>query len=217
MTKPGFRKGRPGGARPGAGAEGGDAFLSSALFSQAQILHLMKNEFARARRHGVALGCIMLQVDRMPQLVDLHGVELRQAVRAAVARLVREKTRGSDLLGATNDDRYLLVLPHTNLAQSRIVADRLQQMFDEFGIAVDGRELSMSLSVGVSACDDQKTLFFDSLLAQVEAALEYAADHGGNQVVSFGEIQLRSGNGEPGSGPAPRRRASDRLDGEGHE
>jgi diguanylate cyclase (GGDEF)-like protein len=216
MTKPGFRKGRPGGARSGAGADGSDAFLSTALFSQAQILHLMKNEFARARRHGVPLGCIMLQVDRMPQLVDLHGVELRQAVRAAVARLVREKTRGSDLLGATNDDRYLIVLPHTNLTQSRIVADRLHQMFDEFGIAIDGRELSLSLSVGVTACDDQKTLFFDSLLAQVEAALEYATEHGGNQVVSFGEIELRGGS-DPGAGAAPRRRASDRRDGAGHE
>ncbi|MCU0863194.1 MAG: GGDEF domain-containing protein [Planctomycetes bacterium] len=217
MTRPGFRKGRPGGARPTSGADSGDGFLSSALFSQAQILHLMKNEFARARRHGVPLGCIMLQVDRLPQLVDLHGVDLRQAVRAAVARLVREKTRGSDLLGTTNDDRYLLVLPHTNLAQSRSVAERLHQLFDEFGVAVDGRELSLSLSVGVTACDDQKTLFFDSMLAQAEAALEYAADHGGDQVASFGEIQLRGGGSDAGPGASPRRRASDRRDGEGHE
>ena len=218
MTNPGFRKGRPGGARPQA-VDGSDAFLSSSLFSQAQILHLMKNEFARARRHGVPLGCIMLQVDRLAQLVDLHGAELRSTVRGAVARLVREKTRGSDLLGTTNDDRYLLVLPHTDLARSRTVADRLHQLFNEFEVAVDGRALALSLSVGVTACDDQKTLFFDSMLAQAEAALEYATDHGGNQVASFGEIQLRTGlgGGNDPAGPAPRRRASDRRDGAGHE
>ena len=35
------------------------------------------------------LGCLLLQVDRMPQLVDLYGAELRTAVRDAFARLVR--------------------------------------------------------------------------------------------------------------------------------
>jgi diguanylate cyclase (GGDEF)-like protein len=195
MTSPGFRKGRPGGARPAADASEG--FLTSALFSQAQILHLMKNEFARARRHGLALGCLVLQVDRLQQLVDLHGAELRTAVRGAIAKLVREKTRGSDLLGTTNDDRYLLMLPHTDLAQSRIVADRLQQLFGDIEIAVDGRALALSLSVGFAACDDQKTLFFDTLLAQAEAALEFATTRGGNQVVSFGETHLRGGPAAP--------------------
>lgn len=200
MTRPGFRKGRPGGAPAPGGRDGGDGFLSSSLFSQAQILHLMKNEFARARRHGIPMGCIVLQVDRLPQLVDLHGAELRQAVRSAVARLVREKTRGSDLLGATNDDRYLLVLPHTDLAQTHIVADRLQQVFAGVEIAVDGRPLALTISAGVSACVDQKTMFFDTLLGQAEAALEYAERAGGNQVVSFGERQLRDDTPSDGDG-----------------
>jgi diguanylate cyclase (GGDEF)-like protein len=192
MTRPGFRKGRPGGPRPGGHADQGEGFLSSALFSQAQILHLMKNEFARSRRHGIPLGCVLMQVDRLQQLVDLHGASLRTAVRQAISGLVREKTRGADLLGATNDDRYMLVLPHTTLDQTRIVADRLRSVFSELEIAVDGRELALSLSAGISA-GDQQTLFFDSLVGQAEAALEYAMQNGGNQVVSFGEAKLRGG------------------------
>ena len=193
MSRPGFRRGRPAGATGKAATEPGDGFLSTSLFSQAQILHLMKNEFARARRHGVALGCALMQVDRLPQLVDLHGVELRHAVRAAVAQLVRDKTRGADLLGATNDDRYLLMLPHTDLAQTHVVAQRLQQLFGDLEITVDGRELALTMSVGITACGDQSTLFFDTFVAQAEAALEYALGHGGDQVRSFGESQLRAG------------------------
>lgn len=168
--------------------DGGEGFLSNSLFSQAQILHLMKNEFARARRHGIAMGCLVLQVDRMAQLVDLYGAELRTAVRTEVARLVREKTRGSDLLGTTNDDRYLLVLPHTTLPNTRLVAERLLTQFAGLQVSVDGRPLALSLSIGVAACDDQKTLFFDSLLAQAEAAAEHAARTGGNQVVAFADL-----------------------------
>lgn len=189
MTSPGFRKGRPGGGR--AKAADGDGFLSSSLFSQAQIMHLMKNEFARARRHGIPVGCVLIQVDRLPQLVDLHGASLRAAIRQAVAGMVREKTRGSDLLGATSDDRYILVLPHTDLPETRIVAERLHQVFNDVEVAVDGRSLALSLSIGITACADQKTLFFDSLLAQAEAALEFATRNGGDQVVSYGEVHLR--------------------------
>jgi diguanylate cyclase (GGDEF)-like protein len=211
MNKPGFRKSRPGGPRPKAEPEG-DGFLSSSLFSQAQILQLMKNEFARARRHGLPLGCMMLQIDRLPQLVDLHGASLRSVVRAAMARLVREKTRGSDMIGTTNDDRYLVVLPHTNLTQTRIVAERLHGLFGEFEVAIDGRALALGLSIGITAFDDQKALFFDTLLAQSEAALEFAAGEGGDQVASFGETQLRGSLGEGRGDTGERRRASDRDD-----
>ncbi|MFK7742033.1 MAG: GGDEF domain-containing protein [Planctomycetota bacterium] len=190
MTRPGFRKGRSSGGR--SKAADSDGFLSSSLFSQAQILHLMKNEFARARRHGMPMGVVMMQVDRLAQLVDLYGSALRLTVKDAVARLVREKTRGSDLLGTTNDDRYLLVMPHTDLGQTRIVAERLHQLFNEVDVRVDGRALQLTVSIGMTSCDDQGTLFFDTLLSQTETALEYAERYGGDQVISFGETQLRS-------------------------
>lgn len=219
MTRPGFRRGRPANSRTGGAADNGDGFLSSSLFSQAQILHLMKNEFARARRHGIPLGCVLMQVDRLPQLADLYGVALRQAVRQALAQLVKEKTRGADLLGTTNDDRYLLVLPHTNLVQTRIVADRLHQLFPHLEVVVDGKHLALTLSVGISACNDQQTMFFDSLMGQAEAALEHALNSGGNQVVSFGESQLHTNT--PAADRAAElgvrhdRRAEDRRSGEG--
>jgi len=205
MTKPGFRKARPGGGKPKDAAAPGEGFLSSSLFSQAQILHMMKNEFARSRRHKLPLGCALMQVDRIAQLVDMHGAELRHTLRAAIAELVRGKTRGADLLGATNDDRYLLVLPHTNLEQTRVVVDRLHQQFRDVRIVVGGRELALTLSIGISACDHQETLFFDTFVAQSEVALEFAVQHGGDQVVSFGETQLR-GEEPPPESKAPKAR-----------
>ncbi|MCR9247074.1 MAG: GGDEF domain-containing protein [bacterium] len=243
MTQPGFRKGRPGGTRGGAGggATGADAFVSGALFSQAQIMQLMKNEFARSRRHSIPLGCLLLQVDRLAQLVDLYGAGLRQAVRGAIAEMVRDRTRGPDLLGATSDERYLLVLPHTDVSQTRIVAERLRQRFTELEIAVDGRELALTISIGVAASVAGETLFFDTLVSQAEAAVDYAGRRGGDQVVSFGETQLREElagdrsarrdlgeagaapgdagetgeTGEAGEGPEPpARRASDRPEDE---
>lgn len=202
MTRPGFRKTRTS-SQPAAGGREADAgFLSGALFSQAQILHLMKNEFARARRYGLPLACIVLQVDRLPQLVDLYGADLRHSVRAAMAELVRDKTRGSDLLGTTNDDRYLLVLPHTDLAGARLVAGRLLEAFRGLEVVADGKPLALSVSIGVSSIVDHKAVFFDTLLNQAESALADAARAGGDAVRSFGESQLRQDGGDPAPPPA---------------
>ncbi|MCA8973671.1 MAG: GGDEF domain-containing protein [Planctomycetes bacterium] len=197
MTKPGFRKGRSGRAHGGGAGDAHDAFVSGALFSQAQIMQLMKNEFARARRHGFPLGCLLLQVDRLANLVDLYGAGLRQAVRTAIAGLVRERTRDPDLLGVSSDDRYLVILPHTDIEQARVVADRLRSAFAGLSIEVDGRELDLSISLGISASADGETMFFDTLVAQAEAALDYATQQGGNVVVSFGEARLRGGEADP--------------------
>jgi diguanylate cyclase (GGDEF)-like protein len=189
MTRPGFRKGRGSGGKSATARSGQEGFVSGALFSQAQILHLMKMEFARSRRHRMPLGCLLLQVDRMPQLVDLYGAELRTAVRDAFARLVREKTRGADLLGTVSDDRYLLLLPQTDVTQTRVVAERLHGLFAEVEIAVGGRPLACTLSIGLTAASEQ-TMFFDTLVNQAETALEWAMNNGGNRVTSFGETQL---------------------------
>ena len=42
-------------------------------------------------------------------------------------------------------------------------------------------------------------MFFDTLVGQAEAALEFAVERGGNRVVSFGETQLLDGS--PGDKP----------------
>lgn len=221
MTKPGFRKSRPAASRAAGGES--DAFLGSSLFSQAQILHLMKAEFARARRHGAPLSCVVLQVDRLAQLVDLYGAPLRTAVRKTLAEVVRQKTRGSDLLGVANEDRMLLLLPETPHEGAMLVVERLLRSFRDVDVEVDGRRLSLTMSAGVSTVQGKETMFFDTLLAQAETAVERATEAGGDRVVSFGQVSLAEGMAEPpadgasGGDPAAnppqdgeRRRAGDR-------
>ena len=72
MTKPGFRRGPPGDRSvPG----GGDEEIVGRPFSQAQILDLMKNEFARARRYEFAVSCIVMHVNRLASLADVQAFD----------------------------------------------------------------------------------------------------------------------------------------------
>jgi diguanylate cyclase (GGDEF)-like protein len=162
-----------------------DASIAGAPFSQAQILHLMKTEFSRARRHGYPLSCVLIKVDRLPAAGEAAQPGLREEVRQQLARLVAEKTRDHDHLGAIDDEGFLLVLSHTGLDAARLVAERIRQSFAALEIEGGAAGLRLSLSLGIASCEDRETLFFDTLLAQSELALEWAAEAGGDRVELF--------------------------------
>ena len=80
MAKPEFRKGSARGAGSSSlpGRFAGLGEVAGSPFSQAQILHLIKTEFSRARRYEHPIACILIQVDRLTALVDVHGRQLRE-------------------------------------------------------------------------------------------------------------------------------------------
>lgn len=187
MANPEFRKGstRTGGGSSLSGRFQSPEAVAGSPFTQAQILHLMRTEFARGRRYGFPVSCILIRVDRLRQLVDLHGTQLRDVVREQLSKLVSSKTRGADQLGLVSDDRYLLVLPHTDEEAAVHVGGRICEAFSMLEVEVGGALLSLTLSIGVASSDEQRTMFFDTILSQAEAALGWAMDGGGNQTAVF--------------------------------
>lgn len=171
--------------------------LAGSPFSQAQIQQLMKTEFARARRYGFPVACMLLQVDRLDGLVDLHGSELRDAVRRELTKLCAEQSRGSDHLGLASDDRYLIVMPHSDAEAGRRLGERLRSAFADLEISVGGSLLALQLSIGVVSSEGQESLFFETLLTQVEAALEEAVDRGGDRVCLFEDGPLAAEDPDP--------------------
>ncbi|MBK8978151.1 MAG: GGDEF domain-containing protein [Planctomycetes bacterium] len=188
MTRPGFRRSSTGGREPSSAASASSAggeFEIAAPFSQAQILHLMKSEFGRARRHGYPLSCVLIRVDRIRELVATHGSELRDAVRRGLGRVVAEKTRDHDHVGLLSEDRFLLLLPHAGVGQAEVVARRVAQAFANLEIELAGQRLHPTLSLGIATNGDRDTLFFDTLVSQAELALDEAFRAGGDRVEVF--------------------------------
>jgi diguanylate cyclase (GGDEF)-like protein len=191
MARPEFRKGSTRGTGssrlPGRFAGQGD--VAGSPFSQAQILHLMKTEFTRARRYGHPLACILIQVDRLTSLVDVHGRQLREVVRRELSRLVTSKTRGADHLGLISDARYMLLLPHATEQDAEAVGQRIFETFAMLEVASGGNVLSLTLSMGIASSDDEKTMFFDTLVSEAETALSWAVEGDGGQVMVYREEQ----------------------------
>jgi len=155
------------------------------LFSLAQIQHLMRVEFNRAQRYAYPIACLILGVDRLGPLRDMHGYDAKEEVVGAVAELLRTATRGSDFLGRLADDRLLAVVPHTNREGLNVLARRILEGAKGLRFQVDGRSVSITLSIGGSHQEPgvEGTPFFDALLQSAEDALFGAQSHGGGRFV----------------------------------
>ena len=154
-------------------------------FSQAQIIQLMRAEFSRARRHKLPLSCLVIQVDRLLGLAEAHGSDFKDSVQRELSKLLTEKLRLVDQIGLLQTGSFLALLPHTSGLQAALVAERIRVAFSALRVELDGSRIPVTLSIGVAAFQDQDTLFFDSLLAQAEAALEWATEADGDQVGVF--------------------------------
>ncbi|MEZ6017325.1 MAG: GGDEF domain-containing protein [Planctomycetota bacterium] len=162
-----------------------DRPTEKSLFSLAQIQHLMRVEFNRAQRYGYPIACLLLGIDRLSAVRDMHGYEAKEEVVNAVAELLRAATRGSDFLGRLGDDRLLAVVPHTNVQGLGTMAKRIVEGGRTLRFDGDGRAVSVTLSIGGSyqEAGDGATPFFDALLQTAEDALFDAQNAGGDRVV----------------------------------
>jgi diguanylate cyclase (GGDEF)-like protein len=153
------------------------------LFSLVQIQHLMRVEFNRARRHRYPLSCLLISIDRLGHLRDVHGYEAKEAIVRSVVEALKAVTSQSDFLGRTADDRLMAVVPHTDVDGAKRLAERLMERVTESPLEVGGKPVSISLSIGFSHNMSGDTLYFDALLEAARRALNEASDAGGGACV----------------------------------
>jgi diguanylate cyclase (GGDEF)-like protein len=156
------------------------------LFSPEEIARLMASEYARSLRYGHELALLLIEIDRLESLHDLYGVESEARIVRAVASLVRSATRASDALGTVQDQRLLVLLPHTGAAGAAALARRLLAGCRELEFRGDGRILRATLSIGCAQRGDEGSLA--ALGARAEEALRAAVAAGGDRVLEHARL-----------------------------
>jgi len=98
-----------------------------------------------------------------------------------VVRMIQTQARASDSV-ALYHDRVALVLPHTDAAGGRTMADRIRERVRGEAFRVGGKEIRFTLSIGLSSFAEKSTIFYDSILKTAEGALQTASSAGGDRV-----------------------------------
>jgi diguanylate cyclase (GGDEF)-like protein len=145
----------------------------------------LREELVRARRHGRRCACIMIDIDLFKQTNDTHGHAGGDAVLRGLAVAARSALRESDLLGRWGGEEFLAVLPETDLAGARTMAERLRQAIEAMRVDYGGRRLQVTVSLGVADAlpgHDPEARDAEQLVARADEALYRAKGAGRNRV-----------------------------------
>jgi diguanylate cyclase (GGDEF)-like protein len=153
------------------------------LFSPAQVQHLMRVEFDRARRYKYPVVMLLIAVDRVEQLQDLYGSELKSRIDDALVGLLKGATRSSDSIGCLIDDRVLVLVPHTPPQGAGTIAKRVLDGMRATTFDCDGRPTRITVSIGGAHSSRDGDLAFETMLEVAEGGLRVARDGGGNRYV----------------------------------
>lgn len=167
------------------------------IANRREFMSVSANEIARARRIGMPLSVVMLDIDFFKKVNDRYGHAAGDAVLIAVAKKLVESGRdGIDLAARLGGEEFACLLPNTGLNQACAFAERLRATLEALEVQHDENVLSITVSLGVSALDDAMSGIEDALQLADEALYE-AKNSGRNQVVSHAaaKAELISGIG----------------------
>lgn len=151
------------------------------VLSRRAILEALDQEVERAKRHGHALTCLMLDLDHFKTINDTHGHQYGDKALHRVAQVVSGLSRANDHLGRYGGEEFLMVLPETHIDGAIRFAERVRLAVAE--TCMDRHEERITLSIGVSEWHDDKRSS-NTLIAEADRALLEAKAAGRNNVVA---------------------------------
>ena len=158
------------------------------LFNRRYFEESLDREVRRARRRGVGLGIIMLDLDRFKVVNDEFGHEAGDVLLRAFGDFLRRHVRGEDVACRWGGEEFAVLLPEATQEITRERAEELRQGVK--GIQAPYQNLMLgpvTISLGVAVFPDQG-LSGQAVLRAADAALYQSKASGRDRVTSALQI-----------------------------
>ncbi|MBN1771848.1 MAG: GGDEF domain-containing protein [Deltaproteobacteria bacterium] len=159
------------------------------LFNRRYFDERLQAELAFARRHGSLLGLLLLDLDHFKRLNDIHGHVAGDRALMEVARAIGLQVRGEDMVARYGGEEIVVLVRDIPRAGVAVLAERLRAAVESLRIRHDGKELTLTASVGAVALRPVRTTTASDLIAGADRLLYEAKSQGRNRTcVAEGDL-----------------------------
>jgi len=153
------------------------------LLNRRMILQTLKESMKRARRYEERLCVLFLDIDNFKQINDLYGHNAGDSTLQKVAVQLQKKLRDTDTVGRYGGDEFLIILPHTDLANAQFPAERIRKAVEALRMKnAKGNTYRLTVSVGIVEYKPGDDV--TSIIDRVDNMLYGAKKNGRNRVLS---------------------------------
>lgn len=137
---------------------------------------------AQAERYNTPLSVAMVDVDHFQRINDEFGNRAGDKVLADLAGVLADSLRMPDKVGRYEGEEFMVVLPHTPLAQAKKIAERIRANVANAKLSANGKRAALTVSIGVTQY--AKGADLELLWSRAAAAVAEAKRDDGNRVVA---------------------------------
>ena len=153
------------------------------LYNHRRFQEALAVELARAERYQSPFCLLMMDLDRFKAVNDTVGHQRGDEVLRDVASVLRRCSRESDFAARYGGEEFTMILPHTEVAEARHVAERIRGLVE--GLTPPETEARVTISIGVASFPADAT-DTDGILGAADSALLAAKGRGRNCVHTYG-------------------------------
>lgn len=159
--------------------------FKTGLYNARYFEERKEEEVSRAKRQGIALGILMIDLDKFKNINDEHDHHFGDYVLRRFSETLCAHLRNFDLPSRFGGDEFAVLLPNADLEQAMVIAERLRTAVAQMVLENDGKRVGLTVSIGVSSWHPDDDQDFEWRLLGADQALLRAKKTGRNQVHSF--------------------------------
>lgn len=150
------------------------------LANRRRLDQVLRQEWARAQRNRKPLAVLMVDVDHFKAFNQRHGHAGGDHALREVAKTIEASIRRpADLAARYGGEEFQVVLPETDLAGARLLAERIRTSVEALApFANDAHSVTVSIGIGLSGTQHD----LSSVLGAADEALYRAKAKGRNRV-----------------------------------
>lgn len=139
----------------------------------------LREEVARAARHGRSLALVVLDIDHFKAYNDLYGHQAGDRALAEVSRRLRAVARSEDLVARIGGEEFGWILPETDGPAALDAVERARRLVA--GSPIGDKHLTISGGI----CDLARATDADGLFRLADGALYWAKARGRDQACLY--------------------------------
>jgi diguanylate cyclase (GGDEF)-like protein len=152
------------------------------VWNRRYLLNLAEQETERCRRYNRPLSVLIIDIDHFKNVNDTYGHAVGDEVLMMMTETAMNYLRNVDVLGRFGGEEFVALLPETDSKSALITAERIRENIEQITIAVDGKLVSITVSIGVSSYQ-KGDANIDALMKRADKALYKAKNQGRNRVI----------------------------------